>query len=102
LAAPLLLAGCTPAPQPLSLAELDAYPDARGMPADAQRFITRWTDCRHFLGEPDFDEERRRQLAYAVSQICPGIDEEGRRVRARHTGNAAVIERLRDYEPLGQ
>ena len=95
------LAACASPLQPLSPAELDAYPDARGMPADVQRFITRWTDCRHFLGEPDYDEARRRQIEYAVSQVCPGIDAEGRRLRSRHAGDAAVIERLRAYEPLG-
>jgi hypothetical protein len=101
VAASLFLAGCASAPRPLSPSELDAYPDARGMPTDVQRFIVRWTDCQHYLGEPDYDEERRRQIQYAISQVCPGIDAEGRRVRARHAGEAAVIERLRDYEPLG-
>lgn len=100
--AAFLLAGCATAPQPLTEAELTAYPDARGMPADAQRFIVRWQDCQHFLGEPDWDEARRRQIEYAVSQVCPGIDAEGRRVRARHAADAGVIARLRDYEPLGQ
>jgi len=101
-AASLLLAGCAVAPQPLSQAELDAYPDARDMPTDVQRFIVRWTDCQHFLDEPDFSEERRRQIAYAVSQVCPGIDAEARRLRARHAADATVIARLRDYEPLAQ
>jgi hypothetical protein len=102
LAASLLLAACATAPPPLSPAELDAYPDARGMPVDVQRFILRWTDCGHYLGEPDYDEARRRQIAYAVSHVCPGIDAERRRVLARHAADSAVIARLRDYEPLGQ
>ena len=97
----LLLTACATAPQPISPAELDAYPGAIGMPPDVQRFIVRWTDCQHFLGEPDDDDERRRQIAYAVSQVCPGIDAEARRLRTRHAANVAVIARVRDYEPLG-
>ena len=99
-AAAFLLTACAPAPRPLTPAELDAYPGAIGMPADVQRFIVRWTDCQHFLGESDYDDERRRQLAYAASRVCPGIDAEARRLRTRHVADTAVLARLR-YEPLG-
>jgi len=36
--------------QPLSAAELKAYPDARGLPADVQHFIMRHDDCLHWAG----------------------------------------------------
>jgi len=98
----LLLAACTPAPRPLTAAELETYPDARGMPADVQDFIVRHSDCSHWLGEPEWDAERRRQIEQAIVRSCFGIDAYGRRLRALHSGHAEVMARLRDYEPLGQ
>ena len=91
----------TPA-QELNAAELETYPDARGMPADVQRFIVQWQACSHWLGEPPWDDARRRQIEQAVRETCPGVDERGRRLRARYAGNAEVLVRIRDYEPLGQ
>jgi hypothetical protein len=103
----LALAACAPArsanqPAPLDAAALETYPDARGMPADVQHFIVQWNDCAHWLGEPPFDADRARQIERAVAEICPGVDARARQLRERHAGNAAVLARLADYEPLGQ
>ena len=98
----LLITACATAPQPLTEAELAIYPDARGMPTEVQDFIVRHQDCVHWQGEPDFDAERRRQIQRAVADVCHGLDAEAQRLRARYSENAAVIERLRDYEPVGQ
>lgn len=124
----LLLAGCAPAPPPglteeeeasldaaaamldevviggfpLTEAQLEIYPDARGMPADVQRFIVGWQDCQHWLGEEGWDEERRRQIEQAVSEVCTGIDALSRQVRERHAGDSEVLSRLAGYESLGQ
>ncbi len=87
---------------PLSEEELRIYPDARGMPADVQRFIIRWQDCQHRLGEPAWDEARRRQIESSVAAVCPGIDLYARDLRRLHARNVEVIERLRNYGPLGQ
>jgi hypothetical protein len=102
MAALLLLTGCAHSPRPLTTAELETYPDARGMPAAVQDFIVRHTDCSHWLGEPEWDAERRRQIEQAIVRSCFGVDAYGRRVRARYSGNAEVMARLREYEPLGQ
>jgi hypothetical protein len=98
----ILLAGCAATPQPLTEAELQTYPDARGMPADVQAFIVRYDDCQHWLGEPDYDVARRRQIAHAAAANCPGIDGVAGRLRVRYSDNAVVLDRLRAYEPLGQ
>ena len=98
----LFLAGCASGPRPLNAAELETYPDARGMPVDVQAFIVRYQDCQHWLGEPDWDAARRRQIAEAVAQACPGIDAEARRLRTLHAGHAEVLARLHNYEALGQ
>lgn len=98
------LMACAPAAaveQPLAAEELEVYPEARGMPADVQHFMVQWQGCAHWLGEPHWDKARRRQIAEAIAEICPGIDALGREVRARHAGNAEIIARLAGYEPLG-
>ena len=87
--------------QPLTEQELEAYPEARGMPADAQRFMVKWHGCAHWLGEPGWNEERRRQIEQGIAEACPGVDEQGRQVFARHAGDAEVMARLAEYEPLG-
>jgi hypothetical protein len=101
-AALLLIAGCAAGPRPLTEAELEVYPDARGMPPDVQDFIVRHQDCVHWQGEPDWDAERRRQIERAVARLCPGLDAEARWLRSRHSGNRAVLERLAGFEPVGQ
>jgi hypothetical protein len=88
--------------QPLTEEQLRIYPDARGMPTDVQNFIVRWQDCQHWLGEVAWDEARRRQIETAVAEICPGIDLFAWDLRRQYAGDAEVIERLRDYGPLGQ
>jgi hypothetical protein len=125
LGALLLLAACAPAPQPgltaeeeaalnaafdllaedefpLSESQLEIYPEARGMPADVQRFIVRWQDCRHWLGEIGWDEQRRRQIEQAVGEVCPGTDALAERLRARYADNPEVLARLAEFEPLDQ
>jgi hypothetical protein len=97
----LLVAACATT-RPLTEAELQVYPDARGMPADVQDFVVRYQDCVHWQGEPGWDAERRRQIEHAVADVCPGLDAEAQRLRAHYAGNAAVIERLRGFEPVGQ
>ena len=101
LAAFLLLAGCAAGPAPLTEAELESYPEARGMPADVQAFIVRHQDCEHWQGEPDYDAERRGQIERAVAETCPGLDAEAARLRARYAGDPAVRERLAGFEPVG-
>lgn len=99
---PLVLAACAAFPAAPTAVSLDAYPDARGMPADVQRFIVRWQDCVHWLGEPPFDAERARQIEAAVKDTCPGVDALGTAVRKRHAGKSEVLARIADYEPLDQ
>lgn len=98
----LAAAACATGPRPLSSAELETYPEARGMPADVQDFIVRWQGCAHFLGEPWGDEERRRQIERGVRAACPGIDALGRAVRRRHANEPDVLARIAELEPLGR
>jgi hypothetical protein len=125
----LLLAGCTPSPQPELTAEqvealdraaewlgedpdanaqdwvrpgLHTWPEGLEMPSDVEDFIVQWESCQHALSEPFSDEQRRRMLERMVRETCPGVDAHGRRIRARYAGNGRIIAALRDFEPLGQ
>jgi hypothetical protein len=104
LAALVLVAasGCAAPPRPLTAAELEIYPEARGMPADVQDYIVRWQGCAHFLGEPWGDDDRRRQIERGIRAACPGIDALGRAVRRRHASEPEVLARIAELEPLGQ
>lgn len=93
----------TPSPSP-------ALPDnltvataagANGLPADVQKFIERREGCEHFAGEPDYDDARRKQIADAVKELCPGIDRQLATLRTQHRDNPEAIAALADFEPLG-
>lgn len=78
----------------------ETYPDAAGMPRDVQAYIIRHSDCTHWGGEYSEEPERQRQIQEGVRQACGGVNELGRRIRARYAGNAQVLARLRDYQPV--
>lgn len=86
---------------PLTEVELNSETRVLYLPSDAAAFIARWEACAHWLGEPAWDDARRAQIERAVRETCPGIDEQGRRVRAAHAGYPELLAALRDYEPLG-
>jgi hypothetical protein len=99
----LAASACAPVSQPpLTAAELEIYPEARGMPADVQSFIVQWQGCAHWLGEPWFAEDRRRQIERGVRAACPGVDARGRALRRRYADRPDVLEGIAPLEPLGQ
>ncbi|MGH6613033.1 hypothetical protein [Sphingomonas sp.] len=82
--------------------QLTTYPKARGLPGDVQRFVARYEDCEHFIGEPDYDAERRAELEKAVTEVCKGIDAEAAGLRRKYAAEAAVTTALAGYEDLHQ
>jgi hypothetical protein len=105
--AALALAACAPAESspdlaPLTQAELETYPDARGMPPDVQHFIVRWQDCTHWLGEPPYDTARARQIEEAVAATCPGLDARAEALRARYAAEPDILARLAGYDRIDQ
>ena len=88
--------------QPLSAAELKAYPDARGLPADVQHFIVRHDDCMHWAGEEPYDADRRREIERGVAAACTGLDASAVTLRHRYAKNAKIRATLRNYEAVGQ
>ncbi|QNQ09142.1 hypothetical protein [Sphingomonas alpina] len=104
-----------PSPQPVETAspfpedapafneqQLTTYPKARGLPGDVQRFVARYEDCEHFIGEPDYDAERRAELEKAVAEVCKGIDAEAVGLRRKYAADTAVTTALTGYEDLHQ
>lgn len=79
----------------------EAAAGANGLPADVQAFIERREGCEHWAGEPDYDAERRKQIAEAVDELCPGIDTQLAALRKRYARDPQVIAALADLEPLG-
>lgn len=99
-----------PTPSPAPVINAVATPDnvtteaaagANGLPADVQAFIERREGCEHWAGEPDYDAERRKQIADAVDELCPGIDKQLAALRKRYARDPQVIAALADLEPLG-
>ena len=78
----------------------ETYPETKGMPPDVQAYIVRWNDCQHWAGEPDYDDARRRQIREAIEEVCTGLDDLGRRVRARHSDTPAILERIKGLDDL--
>ena len=100
-AAVFLLAACAPSAQPVDRVGSHSETRVLYLLSDAAEFIARWEACAHWPGEPAWDDARRAQIERAVRETCPGIDEQGRRVRAAHADYPELLATLRDYGPLG-
>ncbi len=81
-----------------AVATVDATEPA--LPPDARKFLLRYEECEHWLGEEPYDEARRRQIDRAVNKVCRGIDRAATRLRAKHPTNMAVDRLLVEHPPL--
>jgi hypothetical protein len=100
LAGPWLVA-CQSAPEQLELATDEGVVASR-MPADVKAFEERHQACEHFMGEPDYDAERRAELAKAVAELCPGLDAEGAALARKYADDPTIGATLATYDSLGQ
>ena len=107
MAAALLMTapGMAPAkqrtPKPLTEAQLKAYPDARGLPADVQHFIVNQNDCEHWAGEEPYDAPRRREIDRGIAASCKGLDASAVTLRKRYAKYPKICAVLRNYETVG-
>jgi hypothetical protein len=91
-------------PDPLRCAQLaidGPRPPDCAYPDDVLVFLDARANCEHWLGEPDFSEARRREIARAVEDTCTGLDTRLDSLRRTHTGDAATAALLARLEPLG-
>ena len=66
-----------------------------GMPAEVRDFIRRAVICNHWAGEEPYNEERRAQMAAAVSSLrCRELDTDQKELRSRYAKDAAVLARI--------
>ncbi|WP_353084029.1 hypothetical protein [Stenotrophomonas sp.] len=74
-------------------AEVFAAEDIRmycAMPGDVQAFLTRESACQHFAGEEAYDEDRARELAYAIHEYCDDRAGLFNQLLQRHADNCLV------------
>ncbi|MGX9188842.1 hypothetical protein [Stenotrophomonas sp. Ker107b] len=60
------------------------------MPGDVRAFLTRESACQHFAGEEAYDEDRARELAYAIHESCDDRARRFNQLLQRHTDNCLV------------
>ncbi len=60
------------------------------MPGDVRAFLTRESACQHFAGEEAYDEDRARELAYAIHESCDGRAALFNQLLQRHADNCLV------------
>lgn len=60
------------------------------MPGDVQAFLTRESACQHFAGEEAYDEDRARELAYAIHEYCDDRAGLFNALLQRHADNCLV------------
>jgi hypothetical protein len=66
-----------------------------GMPPAVRDFIRRAVICNHWAGEEPYNEERRAQMAAAVSSLrCRELDTDQKELRSRYAKDAAVLARI--------
>jgi len=74
-------------------AELFVAEDIRmycAMPGDVQAFLGRESACQHFAGEEAYDEDRARELAYAIHEYCDDRARLFNQLLQRHADNCLV------------
>ena len=60
------------------------------MPGDVQAFLGRESACQHFAGEEAYDEDRARELAYAIHETCDDRAALFNQLLQRHADNCLV------------
>ncbi|MEN3748538.1 hypothetical protein TPR58_15285 [Sphingomonas sp. HF-S3] len=90
-----------PADPGLNETELQTYPEARGLPADVQRYLIRHAGCEHWAGEEPYNAQRRAEIETNVAQSCTGLDAARADLLTRHRSEPASHEALSRLDPIG-
>jgi hypothetical protein len=85
--------------QLLLLTSLTAWAAPPAFPKDVQAFLDRRESCDHWRGEDGYDEERQKDINWAVCQSCTGTDVELARLKSKYRRDALVAKALADFEP---
>jgi hypothetical protein len=71
------------------------------IPVEVSQFVEKKEGCDHFLGEPPFDEERKKFLKENIRKLCPGTDQELDALRKKYAENKTVMEKLAEFSNVG-
>lgn len=81
-------------------APLTPAPAIATLPGDVRRFIARYDECQHWMGEEPYDADRKREIERGVAKSCKNIDPTGDRLKRRYARNEGVTAALVAYPPL--
>jgi hypothetical protein len=70
------------------------------LPRDVQKFVDRREGCDHMRGEiPDPGEKQRmKEVNREIKKLCKGTDKQLAQLKKKYVSNAAVIQRLNEFE----
>jgi len=67
------------------------------LPADVKKLVDRREECNHWAGEEPYNKARSRQIDKAMNRLkCDSIAKEVQEMRAKYSGDAAVLTELPD------
>ncbi|NJM51697.1 MAG: hypothetical protein HC843_13200 [Sphingomonadales bacterium] len=70
------------------------------LPKDVAQFAEQRDACDHFRGEEAYDAERATFLTGQIEKNCTGTDKMLQALRQRYKDNAAIIDKLKQYEDV--
>jgi hypothetical protein len=70
------------------------------LPRDVQSFVDRREGCDHMRGEiPDpAEKQRMKDVNREIEKLCKGTDKQLMQLKKKYISNAAVMQRLNDFE----
>ena len=70
------------------------------IPPDVAKWVARYDECEHWLGEEPYDAKRRREIDRAVDDVCRGLDEQRSVLIAKYPMSTAVDRVTFERPPL--
>lgn len=74
---------------------------ALNLPADVAAFATKKESCDHFLGEPAYDNLRKKFLKDNIRKFCPNTDIELDLLKIKYKDDKVVLGKLANYSSVG-
>ena len=71
------------------------------LPPDVAKWVERYDECEHWLGEEPYDAARRREIDRAIRSVCRGLDEQRAVLIAKYPMSTAVDRVTFERQPLG-
>lgn len=73
----------------------------KGQPKDVVKMIDRYVGCNHWGGEEPYNEERRKEIDSAMSDLrCDTLTNDEKIILQRYSGNKRVLEALKSAKEM--